>query len=102
MMKPKKKRSSHKVEPWDNSEYTDYICYGRNIAFLKRKRHNSSPIHPNITQQEWEDMLVNSAWYNGLNPMVIWDKPKKELLDNWKSEGRFVMCQFYKRNTDGR
>jgi len=87
-MKPKSKRVSHCFDPWADREYSDHIYYGRDATF---NDYNPRPSGSRFSQQEWIDMIANTAWYNGMNPMIMWDKPKKELLDNWKIVGRLMM-----------
>lgn len=87
-MKPHTKRVRHHIDSWTKQPYTDHIYYGRDITF-----HDYKPVPRGspFTPDEWMDMIANTAWYSGLNPIFFWDKPKKALLDNWKINGRLVM-----------
>lgn len=88
-LKPKRKRVSHCFDPWTSKEYSDHICYGRDVTFNDYRPRPVGSVR--FSRQEWIDMIANTAWYNEMNPLVLWDKPKKELLDNWKLSGRLMM-----------
>jgi len=92
-MNPLNKRNIHRHDPWIEVNYIDNVYYGRNVCFSDWDKFENRKKLKVYSRQEWVDMVSNTAWYNGLNPVVMWDKPKKELLENWKKDGRVVMAR---------
>lgn len=85
-MKVKTKVTKWIQDYWDNAWCFDVIYYGRNVALFDKLYDGK-----NFTKQELREMTHNNAWIISRNTSMMWDKPKKALLDGWKRDGRIVM-----------